>query len=150
MFLDAGITFYSVEVIDGRISSEVAKEKVKNADVIWLAGGDTTTQFAYLKAYGLISCIREHKGVIIGMSAGFINMAKTAVCTTTCEHRKQEIYDAPGLVDFSVEPHLDKDNISEELRTLSEKHPLYGICDDGAIICTDDNTIYIGDVFLID
>lgn len=149
MFSDCGITFDSVNVIDGRMSKKSAQAMVRKADVLWLAGGDTPTQFAYLKSYGLIPCIREQKGVIIGMSAGSINMAKTAVCTLTCDHDKLEIYEALGLVDFSVEPHFDKDNITDELLTLSEKYPLYGIYDDGAIICTEDNTLYLGDVFLI-
>lgn len=149
MFSDCGITFESVNVVDGRMSKETAQNMVRNADVLWLAGGDTPTQFAYLKSYGLIQCIREHKGVIIGMSAGSINMTKTAVCTLTCEHDELKIYEALGLVEFSVEPHFDKDNITKELIVLSEKYPLYGICDDGAIICTEDNTLYIGDVFLI-
>jgi dipeptidase E len=150
MFSDCGITFNSVNVIDGRISKETAQDMVRNVDVLWLAGGDTPTQFAYLESYGLIPCIREQKGVIIGMSAGSINMTKTAVCTLTCEHNELEIYEALGLVEFSVEPHFDKDNITEELLMLSEKYPLYGICDDGAIICAENNTLYIGDVFLID
>ncbi len=149
MFSDCGITFGSVNVIDSRISKEIAQDIVRNADVLWLAGGDTPTQFAYIELYGLIPYIKEHKGVIIGMSAGSINMAKTAVCTLTCEHNKLEIYEALGLVEFSVEPHLDKDNISNELLVLSEEYPLYGVCDDSAIICTKDNTLYIGDVFLI-
>jgi len=150
MFSDCGITFSSVKVIDGRMSKETAQDIVRNADVLWLAGGDTPTQFAYLESYGLIQCIREQKGVIIGMSAGSINMTKTAVCTLTCEHDELKIYEALGLVEFSVEPHLDKNNITEELLLLSEKYPLYGICDDGAIICAEDNTLYIGEVFLID
>lgn len=149
MFSDCGITFGSVDVIDGRMSKETAQYLVRNADVLWLAGGETPTQFAYLKSYGLISCIREQKGMIIGMSAGSINMTKTAVCTLTCEHNELEIYEALGLVEFSIEPHFDKDNITEELLTLSEKYPLYGICDEGAIVCTEDNTLYIGDIFLI-
>ncbi len=150
MFSDCGITFGCVDVIDSRMSNETAQETVRNADVLWLAGGDTPTQFAYLESYGLIPYIRNHKGVIIGMSAGSINMAKTAVCTLTCKHNKLEIYEALGLVEFSVEPHLDKDNITDELLALSEEYPLYGICDDGAILCTEDKTSYIGDVFLID
>lgn len=150
MFFDCGITFDNINVIDSRMSKETAQDTVKNADVLWLAGGDTPTQFAYLESYGLIPYIREQKGVIIGMSAGSINMAKTAVCTLTCEHGELKIYEALGLVEFSVEPHLDKDNITDELLVLSEKYPLYGICDEGAIICTEDNTLYIGDVFLID
>ena len=150
MFSDCGITFESVKVIDARMSKETAQDMVRNADIVWLSGGDTPTQFKYLKSYGLIPCIREQKGVVIGMSAGSINMTKTAVCTLTCGHNELEIYRALGLVEFSVEPHFDKDNITDELLMLSKKYPLYGICDDGAIICTEDTTAFIGDVFLID
>ena len=149
MFSNCGITFGSVNVIDSRIPKEIAQDIVRNADVLWLAGGDTPTQFAYIESYGLIPYIKEQKGVIIGMSAGSINMAKTAVCTLTCEHSKLEIYEALGLVEFSVEPHFDKENISDELIILSEKYPLYGVCDDSAIIRTNDNTLFIGNVFLI-
>jgi dipeptidase E len=150
MFSSCGITFNSVHVVDGRMSKETAQDIVRNADVLWLAGGDTPRQFAYLESYGLIQCIREQKGVIIGMSAGSINMTKMAVCTLTCEHDELKVYEALGLVEFSVEPHFDKDNITKELLMISKKYPLYGICDDGAIICTEDNTLFIGDVFLID
>ncbi len=150
MFSDCGITFDSVNVIDGRLSKEAAQDMVRTADVLWLAGGDTPTQFAYLESYGLIPCIKEQKGVIIGMSAGSINMTKMAVCTLTCEHDELKVYEALGLVEFSVEPHFDKDNITEELLMLSEKYPFYGICDDSAIICTDDNILYLGEIFLIE
>ena len=122
----------------------MAQDLVSNAEVLWLAGGDTSTQFNYLESYGLISCIREHKGVIIGMSAGSINMCKRAICTLTCGHNEL------GLVEFSVEPHFDKDNISQELLILSEEYPLYGLCDDSAVICADNNITYVGDIFLID
>lgn len=149
MFSECGITFGNVNVIDSRISKEIAQDIVRNADVLWLSGGDTPTQFAYIEAYGLIPYIKEQKGVIIGMSAGSINMAKTAVCTLTCGHSKLEIYEALGSVEFSVEPHFDKYNISDELLVLSQKYPLYGVCDDSAIMCANDNTFYIGDVFLI-
>ena len=150
MFSDCGITFGSVDVIDSRMSKETAQDTLRNADVLWLSGVDTPTQFGYLESYGLIPHIRKQKNVIIGMSAGSINMAKTAVCTLTCEHNKLEIYEALGLVEFSALPHFDKDNITDELLVLSETYPLYGVCDDSAIICTEDNTSYIGDVFLVD
>lgn len=150
MFSDCGITFKSIKVIDNRISKENAEDIVRNADVLWLAGGDTPKQFAYLEDYGLIKLIREHKGVIIGMSAGAINMTKTAICTLTCGHNELKIYEGLGLVDFSVEPHFDKDNITDELLAISKEYPFYGICDDGAIICTDGDVLFCGDVFYID
>jgi len=150
MFSEIGIIFGSAKVIDGRMSKEEAQDCVKNADVIWLAGGDTPTQFSYLKSYGLIDCIKENRGIIIGMSAGAINMAKTAICTLTCGHDELKIYEGLGLVDFSIEPHFDKNNISKELLELSDKYSIYGICEDSAIICTDDEKLIIGDVYLIE
>lgn len=150
MFSECGIDFESIKVIDGRVSKEITKDIVRNANVIWLAGGNTTKQFAYLESYGLIPYIREQKGVVIGMSAGSINMTKTAICTLTCGHDELKIYEALGLVEFSIEPHFDKDNITEELLIISKKYPLYGICDESAIICTEDNISFIGDIFLIE
>lgn len=61
MFSDCGITFSSVKIIDGRMSKEIAQDIARNADVLWLAGGDTPKQFAYLESYGMIACIREQK-----------------------------------------------------------------------------------------
>lgn len=150
MFEQCGIHFEQVSVIDSRMSKEVAQQTIKKADVIWLSGGDTPTQFSYLKAYDLLSLIREHQGVIIGMSAGSINMAKIAVCTKTCEHEKQEIYEGIGVVNISVEPHLDKENISEELLQLSREYTLYGMCDDSVILCENETVTYLGDIFLIE
>lgn len=59
------------------MTAKSAKIAVRGADILWLSGGDTPTQFGYLKSYGLVDVLKRHKGVIIGMSAGSINMAKT-------------------------------------------------------------------------
>lgn len=149
MFSGCGLTFGSVTVVDSRLSRKAAQEAVQSADVLWLAGGDTPTQFSYLHSYGLIPLIQDQQGVVIGMSAGSINMGKIAVCTLTCDHREQVIYEALGLVQFSVEPHFDRNNVTEEILTLSEKYPLYGICDEAAIVCVGGKSVYLGDVFFI-
>lgn len=150
MFTECGIIFENAYVVDDRMSKEQAREAVAMGDVVWLAGGDTPVQFNYLKEYGLIPILREHTGVIIGMSAGAINMGKLAICTITCEHEKQEIYPALGLVDISVEPHLNENGVTEELLQLSMKHSIYGMCDDSAIVFKDGNVTYMGDIYLIE
>lgn len=66
--------------------------------------------------------IRRHKGVIIGMSAGSINLAETAICTISCKHAKQEIYHGLGCVNITVEPHFVRSQLSKELLELSEKY----------------------------
>lgn len=97
MFEEKGIHFENAYVVDGRMTAEEAQKSVAEADVVWLAGGDTPTQFGYFQKYGLDTIIKKHKGVIIGMSAGSINLAETAICTLSCEHHRQEIYKGLGL-----------------------------------------------------
>ena len=150
MFKDIGIEFERTLVVDGRMTFEEAQKAVSTADVLWLAGGDTLAQFKYIKSYGLIPIMKERNGITIGMSAGSINMAKTAICTVTCGHSELKIYPAIGLVDITVEPHLDCQHVSDELLQLSESYPIYGMCDNSVIVVEENKTLYLGDVFLID
>lgn len=149
-FQNAGIRFSDCCIVDDRMTKEEAQRVVKDGDVIWISGGDTPTQFKYLKEYGLDKVLTNHNGVIIGMSAGAINMAKIAVCTTTCDHHQQEIYRALGLVDISVEPHFDYIHVTDELLELSNDYCIYGLCDGAAIICKDGDVEFLGDIFILD
>lgn len=150
MFEKSSIHFQDTYVIDSRISMEEAQSLIMEEDVLWLSGGDTPVQYQYFISYGLVPAIRNCRGIVIGMSAGAINMAKTAVCTLSCGHSQQLVYDALGLADISVETHFDKNHISKELLELSQKYPIYGICDNSAIICMDDKMSFLGKIFLID
>lgn len=149
MFEMAGICFDESYVVDGRMSVAEAQKAVKEADVIWLSGGDTPTQFYYLQKYGLVTVLKQHDGVIIGMSAGSINMAETAICTLSCGHFKQEIYDGLGCVDISVEPHFVRSKVSDELLELSKKYTIYGLCDNGFIVCSADCMECYGEIYKI-
>lgn len=131
------------------MTAEEAQRAVAEADVVWLSGGDTPTQFRYLQEYGLSEVIKKHNGVVIGMSAGAINMAKTAVCTVACGHERQEIYADLGCVKMSVEPHFTSDNVYGELLELSKKYEIYGLCDNSIIVCTKGKIDYYGQVYKI-
>ncbi len=147
MFEDAGIHFEEAYVVDGRMNADEAQKAVADADVVWLSGGDTPTQFGYFQKYGLLDVLKAHDGVIIGMSAGSINMAKTAICTLSCGHHKREIYSGLGCVDISVEPHFVREKVSEELLVLSEEYTIYGLCDDGLIVCSGESVEFYGEVY---
>lgn len=149
MFSACGIPFAQSYVVDGRMTCEEAAAVVKTADVIWLSGGDTPTEYDYLRRYGLIPILKAHKGVIIGMSAGALNMGRTVVCTKTCGHEKQQVYEGLGLVPFSIEPHFVPEPISEELLALSYRYPMYGLCDDAMIVCSDGTVECFGEVYCL-
>lgn len=149
MFHAIDIHFDQEYVVDGRMTPLEAQNAVKEADVLWLSGGDTPTEFEYWKKYGLDTVIKQHNGVVIGLSAGSINMAETAICTMSCGHDKLSIYKGLGFVDFSVEPHFQKSQITEELLELSKEHLIYGLCDDSFIVCSTQVSIFYGEIYKI-
>ena len=149
MFETCGIHFQDAYAVDGRMTRKEAQRAVEKADVVWLAGGDSPKQFRYLQSYGLDIVIKQHQGIIIGMSAGSINMAETAICTVSCGHDRQEIYKGLGCVKISVEPHIDPNNLSGEVTELSANHTIYGLCDESMIVCTDGTMEFVGDVYKI-
>ena len=149
IFEEVGIHFKESYVVDGRMTVEEAQKAVTEADVVWLSGGNAPAQRQYFQKYGLENLIREHSGVIIGMSAGAINMADTSIYTLTCGHGVQEIRKGLGCVDITVEPHFKLSNNPEELRELSKEYTIYGLCDESAIICTGSTIEFYGEVYKI-
>lgn len=115
MFEQIGIGFSNAYVVDGRMSAEEAQNAVSEADVVWLSGGDSPAQFRYFVKYGLDKIIKEHSGVVIGMSAGAINLATTSICTLASGHDAQSIYTGLGCVNISIEPHFNSSDVSREL-----------------------------------
>ena len=150
MFEEKGIHFKKAYVVDGRMTAGQAQAAVKAADVIWLAGGNTTAEFAYLQKYGLVEIIKNHSGVIIGMSAGSINLADTAICTSDEYHDDQQIYPGIGCVKISVEPHFVLNEISDELLELSESYVMYGLCDESVIVCEGSDIGFYGEIYKIE
>ena len=149
MFEEKNIHFQEACVVDGRMTAQEAQAKVETADVVWLSGGDTPTQFDYLQKYGLDTVIKQHNGVIIGMSAGSINLASTAICTLSCGHDKQLIYEGLGCVDISVEAHFIRSEVSGEILELSQKYVIYGLCDNSIIVCENENIEFYGEIYRI-
>lgn len=149
MFTEKGINFENAYVVDGRMNVDEAQKAVEEADVVWLSGGDTLTEYNYLKQYGLEKIIKEHTGVVIGMSAGSINLAETSICTLSCGCYKKEIYNGLGCVNISVEPHFVKDVVSDEVLELSKKYVIYGLCDDSMIVFSNKGTKFYGEIYKI-
>lgn len=52
-----------------------------------------------------------------------------------------------GCVDISVEPHFVREKVSEELLALSEEYTIYGLCDEGLIVCSGETVELYGEVY---
>ena len=149
LFTTIGVAFHHTTVVDGRMNHNQAQQCIQRGDVIWLAGGDTVAQYKYLEQYGLITSLRHQDGIVIGMSAGAINMCKTAICTTGSGHNKSKVYSALGLVDISITPHYINNTPLDELEPLSIGNPIYALCDNSAIVISGEDMHYYGAVFMI-
>ena len=84
--------------------------------------------------------------IVIGMSAGAINMAKKVVLAKDPDDNILElsIYEGLGLTDINIEPHCDFSNKEhwKELEKASEINEIVVMNDDAYIICDDDISYY--------
>ena len=151
-FKKIDIVFDEIFILDEKTNSLDAKRMINNASCMYLMGGYPLEQIEYLKKNGLIETIHNSQAVIMGESAGAINMCKHSIYTKDSDHDKTMFYDGIGLVDITVEPHFILTNIellNDELIPLSYQHCIYGICDKSAVIMKNLKAIYSGNVYKI-
>ena len=145
-----GFIFNDYIIIDHRYNGNL-KEDIESSDVIFLAGGHTPTEMAYFEEIGLRDILNNYEGIIIGQSAGAINLAKTVVCAPEYEGEigTDYVWNGLGKTNINIEPHFVLDvpkedlNVRKELLKISIDYPLYAICD-GSYIFDDgqEQTIY--------
>jgi dipeptidase E len=73
-FAYANMAFRSYAILDG-FNAEEAANLIHNSDIIFLAGGHVPTQNAFFQEIGLRELLEDFSGVVMGISAGSMNMA---------------------------------------------------------------------------
>jgi len=119
---------------------------------VFLCGGGTLRQAAYLKETGLNRALCAFEGVVIGLSAGAINMGKTSLCSKDADNETTVVYSGLGLADLTVEPHFDPDNrdfIETELYPLSDRLRITALRENGGARVCGKQITYFGTVCLI-
>ncbi len=150
-FDQSKLNFDEVKLIDYRMSKEEAQTIVTNASCVFLCGGMTLMQNNFLDEYDLKDILRNID-VVMGMSAGAINMAKHSLSIEKSDTYTAKIYEGIGTADITVCPHFDLNNkelIDNVLCLTSNTHPIYCLCDNSAIFVGDSTIEYLGEVFLI-
>ena len=154
----SGITFSNYFILDNR-TKRCAYEYIKKANVIFLSGGNTYIQNKFFSQIHLRELLQNFDGIIIGQSAGSINMAKSVYNSPEKGFLSEPIYfEGLGLSNINVEPHfvLDTSNF-DDLQMYQRNHQLeeskkrtiYALCNGAHILETDEYTIIYGKVFLI-
>jgi len=151
----AKLVFDEYHLIDYRVEKEKSQKVIQDASVIFLLGGNTVEQNTLLNQYELSNYIKNSKSVVMGTSAGAINMSAKWLCSefTGYKVRKSSIYYGVGLDGFSVLSHYDLENKIEqtqvELSSLSKEMNVYASNKDCAIRVKGNNIDILGNVYLI-
>ena len=105
-FKKIGIVFDNVECITPKTNEENAKELVENSNMIMLTGGNPILQQELYLSKGLVPILKNYHGVILGFSAGAMNMSKYIIITP-CSDEYPDFDIRPGLnlSEISIYPH---------------------------------------------
>lgn len=125
-------------------------DELKSYDVIFLMGGNPINQIEIINKINLKNIINKAK-VVIGVSAGAINLSKEAIYFNDYS-KKVEMYDGIGLTDINVYPHFDITNkdFVEEVKMVSRLKSLIALPNNSFIKIDDKQIKFIGDSFKVD
>ena len=147
MFAERGIGFAAHHVIDRRTSAAEAAELVRAADCIFLMGGDPVLQMGLIRDLGLVSELRESPAVILGVSAGAMNMGRRVAEIW----ESKAFYEGLGLADITIKSHYTEgDWFVPLLKELSREHPIVAMEDESAIFVKEDGRRVLGRTYLFD
>ncbi|UUV18359.1 Type 1 glutamine amidotransferase-like domain-containing protein [Fusobacteria bacterium ZRK30] len=151
LFKNIGIDFKNSILLDRRYSSNEAKNIIKNATTVFLSGGDTLNQFKFIKEYQLEKVLDEFNGVLMGLSAGAINLGETSMVFKDNLDSSNKVYDGFGISPITVIPHFEptESDLNEKLTELSSDHLIFAITDNSAIKVTS-TLEFFGDIYLLD
>lgn len=147
MFAERGLAFAAHYVIDRRMSAPEAVKLVQEADCIFLMGGDPMLQMQLIRDLGLVLELRESHAVILGVSAGAMNMGKQVAEIWD----SKAFYEGLGLADITIKSHYTEgDWFVPVLKALSREHPIVAMEDESAIFVQNDVKRPMGRMCLFD
>jgi dipeptidase E len=122
----------TVNFVDYSIATEELKEKISEANVVYLTGGVPSILIERLKNLKMDSLLENYAGVIVGRSAGALAVCRKCVITykSTSEVK---VIDGLGLLDLTLKVHY-KAGIDEKLKELSKVQEVFAVPKGSAII----------------
>lgn len=144
MFAERNMPFAKYCVIDNRTKAVDAVSLIREASCIFLMGGNATMQFKLIYDKGIGDEIRRSGAVILGVSAGSMNMGKHTV----------DIYESPtpyeglGFADLTIKAHYPfiDDTLLQSLKQASMELPICLMEDESAIFIKKDSIMQIGKI----
>ncbi len=160
-FKKSGIGFKNLIVVDNRNKQDIAKI-IKCADFVFLSGGHVPTQNKFFEEIKLKDILKTYDGVIMGQSAGSMNLAKKVYNypETLDEIDDPKFLKGLGLTDLTIVPHFNTEKGNEQvddsinlmrdyLKKDSKVVSLYCITNYSHIKIQNGNPEFYGDIYLM-
>jgi len=147
MFVERNMPFAKYYVIDHRTKADEAVNLIREASCIFLMGGNATRQYQLMCEKGIIDEIRRSSAVILGVSAGAMNMGSPTV----------DIYETPtpyeglGFANITIKAHYPlEDEWLQALKQVSMELPVCLMTDESAIFVKEDSITKIGEIYRLE
>jgi len=144
MFAERNMPFTKHSVIDNRTESEEAVRLIREASCIFLMGGNATLQFDLMCRKGILDEVRKSSAVILGVSAGSMNMGKHVVDI----YESLTPYEGLGFADLTIKAHYPlEEALLQSVKQVSIELPVCLMTDESAIFMKKDSIIQIGQIY---
>lgn len=154
----SGIVFDNYYILTN--NEDEIEEMISSSSMVFIAGGDTYKQNCAFQNISLKNYLEQFSGVIMGQSAGAINLAQDAYNSPECEEDLPipSHFKGLGITNVNVEPHFvfdsnnfDENEIFQRNEVLKESihRDIYAICDTSHIFDDGDNQTLYGEGYLI-
>ena len=141
MFAERNMPFAKHCVIDQRTNTEDAVNLIREASCIFLMGGNATLQFKLMCDKGILNEIRQSNAVILGVSAGAMNMGGPTVDI----YESSVPYEGLGFANITIKAHYPfEGELLESLKHVSMELPVCLMTDESAIFVTKETITQIG------
>ena len=138
----SGFDFKNLQILDSR-NQHNAENLVKEASIVFLAGGDTRSEMQFFDEINLSNLLKQYPKIIVGQSAGAMNLAEKVYNPPEKEEEINNIryFTGLGLTKINVEPHFkntpnfgETDILQKILLEDSKKKPFIAITDGSYIM----------------
>ncbi len=147
MLAEIGLAFAEKHVIDRRTGAEEAVRLIREADCIWLMGGESTWQIQLIRDLGIDTELHKSKAVILGVSAGSMNLGRLVAYVWD----DPKFYEALGFTDITIKAHYEEGEwFVPLLKEMSMTHPIVAMEDMSAIFVKGDDIWKVGEMHLFD
>lgn len=145
----SGLKFKMSDVLDSR-NALFSRSLILNSDLVIFMGGDPLDQITFFNDIEMKDILKRYKGVLLGISAGTMNMAGKVYFSKDESIEDTVYYKGLGLTNINVEPHFDVNDevrINEILLRDSMKQPFIALPDESFIIIKKEETRLYGDAY---